>query len=651
MRFNKYKRDILKGGYIVYIYKLIIKNFRGIESLEWKPKKDVNIIIGENGCGKSTIGVALNYLLNPYLNWYNKTLSELEYYNRNMSESILIEVWFKDVENFIVDDGELFLEHIDEDDKISEKGENLVLITRFKGNTDGSISHAIVANGKEHPFRQKHKGIVKYKYIGADRDPLKELSFYKSSILSKVIDSDKLSTVITDIINDFNINSSNKLMDDPYFKSSIKKLEDNFADFNLVDNKEESIKIEVTELNETKTLQSFSLASRNNERLNHIPLKYQSRGIKNLMLLISLQEVISEDGILFLEEPEQNLEPFMQRKIIRKLSSSNNSQMFFTTHSIDIVEVYDFENIFLMKSGKIEMLPRLNVVDNKFERHIEKFYKKELISGLFSKGVLLVEGESEISGLPIFSQHNSKGLEYSGVDVLNGGGKDNLFKYASFYSKCKIPVISLIDNDFDINELLDKYKKHNVKSLILKQPKDYETALITLESFQENWIDLFEYLYPFKRYKDNYLKPFMDTSSKSEILKGKIELIESQQKEIKVIDDIINLLEGTDLFEYQREFLHLNLADIINSKYIATYLTDIGKEEKHSRIIPSAFSNIFKIIGVYMDNGFVCDKSERCIVNRVKAEKWECDEICYECANLEEGYSNVLQIKDDSNEA
>lgn len=635
----------------MYIYKLIIKNFRGIESLEWKPKKDINIIIGENGCGKSTIGVALNYLLNPYLNWYNKTLSELEYYNRDMNKPILIEAWFKDVEMFIVDDGELFLEHIDEEDNISERGESLVLITRFKGNTDGSISHAILANGKEHPFRQKHKGRINYKYIGADRDPLKELSFYKSSILSKVIDSEELSNVITDIINDFNTNSSNKLMDDPYFKASIKKLEDNFADFNLIDDKEQAIKIEVTELNERKTLQSFSLASRNNETLNHIPLKYQSRGIKNLMLLISLQDTISEDGVLFLEEPEQNLEPFMQRKIIKKLSSSNNSQMFFTTHSIDIVEVYDFENIFLMKSGKIEMLPRLNVVDDKFEKHTERFHKKELISGLFSKGVLLVEGDSEISGIPIFSQHYNKGLEYSGVEVFKGGGKDNLFKYASFYSKCEMPVISLIDNDSDINELLDKYKKHNVESLILKQPKDYETALITLESFQENWVDLFEYIYPFKRYKDNYLKPFMSNDSNSDILKEKGDSIKSKQKEIKVIEDIIKLLEDTEILEYQREFLHLNLADIINSKYIATFLTDFGKHQKHSRIIPKAFSNIFKIIGVYMDNGFVCDKFERCIVNKVKDENWGCEDICLECADIEEDYSNVLQIKDDFNEA
>lgn len=634
----------------MYIYKIIIKNFRGIKYLEWKPKKDINIIIGENGCGKSTIGIALDYLLNPYLSWYNRTLSEMDYYDRDMSMPILIEAWFKDVESFTVDDGELFLEHIDDDDKINEDGKNLVLITRFRGNTDGSISHVIFANGKEHPFRPIHKGILNYKYIEADRDPLKELSFLRNSTLSKIIDSDKISDVIQNIIDNFNNLSSRILMEDPYFKTSIKQLEKNFADFNLIDKSDGSIKIEVTELTEKKTLQAFSLVTKNKNTSNYIPLKYQSRGIKNLMLLISLQEVLQENGILFLEEPEQNLEPFLQRKVMKKLSSYNNGQMFFTTHSIEVAKVYEFENIFLMKNGKITELPALKEIDEKFERDIERYYKRELLSGLFSKGVLIVEGDSEISGIPIFSQCCNKGLEDSGVEVIKGGGKDNVFKYATFYYRCGIPVISLVDNDSDINSLLDKYRKHNIESLVLKQPVDYETALITLESFQENWKELFEEIYPFKKYKDNYLKPFNNKNSNSEKLKEKYKLIRDNLKAIKSIEDIIKILKKDEVFEYQREFLHLNLADIVSAKFVGIYLTSIA-EEKYKSVIPVAFSNIFKIIGVFMDNETVCENSQKCVVNKIMNNKWKYTDICNQCADIMEGYDNVLQIKDDLYEA
>ncbi len=304
-----------------------------------------------------------------------------------------------------------------------------------------------------------------------------------------------------------------------------------------------------------------------------------------------------------------------------------------------------------MKSGKIQELPNLKEIDEKFETRIEKFAKRELISGLFAKGILLVEGDSELSGIPLFSQEHEKGLEHSGVEVIKGDGKDNVFKYASFYNKCGIPVISLIDNDSDISYLLDKYKKNNINSLVLKQPKDYETAIINMQRFQNVWEDLFEEIQPFKKYKDNYLKPFKSENSKSEKLKQKCELIESKCNDIKTIEDIIPLLDEDEIYEYQREFLHLNLSGIRNAKYVATYLITIGKDEEFENTIPTAFSNIFKTIGIYINNGSVCDKSKRCVVNKIIEDNFEHEEICYECAGIKEDYMNVLQIKDDSNEA
>ncbi|SFD05406.1 ATP-dependent nuclease [Clostridium uliginosum] len=630
----------------MYIYKIIIKNFRTIKLLEWKPNRDINIIIGANGSGKSTLATALDYLLNPYLQWYNKTLSEIDYYDRDTRNDILIEVWFKDVEDFIIEDGELLLEHIDKNDKISEIGEELVLITRFKGNSDRKASHTIVSNGKEQPFRQAHKGILNYKYIEAERDPLKELSFVSNSVLSKIIENDKLSDLVKSIIDDFNSASSNSLMSDTYFKESLSNLGNNFAKFDLIANDEVAIGVEATELTERKTLQSFSLVCKNKNTSNYIPLKYQSRGIKNLMLLIALQELMSSHGILFLEEPEQNLEPFMQRKIIKKVSKSNKGQLFFTTHSIEVAKVYDFDNIFLMKDGTMQNLPKPEEVDNAFETRIEKFAKRELISGLFSRGILLVEGDSELSGLPLFSQEYINGLEDSGVEIIKGDGKDNVFKYALFYDKCSVPCLSLVDNDSDINWLLNKYSQNNIKSIILCQPKDYETSIVGMSVFQECWMELFEEIYPFKKYKDNYIKPFVSKDSKSEVLKQKYQ--EEEYKKIKTFEELVELLNGDEIKEFQREFLHLNLAGIVNSKYVASYLIDKAEEKMLEDFLPSAFSNIFNLVGVYMGNNSVCENSARCIVNKISNNSFECTDICENCGSIKTGYKNVLQVKGDS---
>lgn len=628
----------------MYIYKIVIENFRTIKKLEWKPNKNVNVLIGPNGCGKSTLATALDYLLNPYIQWYNRTLSEIEYYNRDTANSILIEVWFKDLEEFIEDDGDLYFQHIDENDNFSENGQEVVLVTKFKAGSDKKAMHSIFSNGKEHPLRQLHKGLINFKYIEADRDPIKELSFVRNSVLSRFMHHDNLNGLIQNVIEEFNTTTTTSLMQDPVFKEVLDNLGNNFADFNLISDEEVAISLEATELNERKTLQAFSLVFKNKNTTNYIPIKYQSRGTKNLMLLIALGEMLKEAGILFLEEPEQNLEPFMQRKIIQNITDTIKGQIFLTTHSIEVARMHEFEDVFLMRDGKISNLPSAQSIDNVFEKRIERFAKRELISGLFSKGVLLVEGDSELLGLPIFSNEYSKGLEYNGVDLIRGEGKDGVYKYAKFFNECNIPCICLIDNDEDIERLLNKFAENNIQCLIITLPKDYETSIISMEIFQDCWQELFEEIYKFKDYKDNYLKPFLSKSSKSDVLKDKYNNADTIKKS-KSLEQLTGALDDNEIKEFQREFLHINLAGIPNSKYVASYLIGEARDKETTDFLPIAFKNMFNLIGVYVDSNHVCIESERCIVHKAINPSFVCDDICEKCASIRNGYTNVLKVQ------
>jgi predicted ATP-dependent endonuclease of OLD family len=628
----------------MYIYKIKIENFRSIKRLDWKPNKNVNILIGPNGCGKSTLATALDYVLNPYIQWYNRTLSDIEYFDRDTSNSILIEVWFKDLEEFIEDDGELYFEHIDENDNLSEDGQEIVLITRFKAGPDKKPSHSIYSNGKEHRLRQVHKGLINFKYLQADRDPLKELSFSRNSVLSKLMNQDDINSVIQDVIEKFNDNTTSSLMKDIDFKKAIDDLGNNFSDFNLISDDESAISIEATELNERKTLQAFSLVFKNKNNSKHIPIKYQSRGTKNLMLLIALGEMLKETGILYLEEPEQNLEPFMQRKIIQNITETIKGQIFLTTHSIEVAKMHEFEEIFLMRDGKISCLPSLESIDNVFKKRIERFAKRELISGLFSKGVLLVEGDSELLGLPIFSNEYEKGLEYNGVDLIWGEGKDGIYKYAKFFNECNIPCICLFDNDEDIERLLNKFVDNNIQCLIITLPKDYETSIMSMQVFQDCWKELFQEIYEFKKYKSNYMKPFESKLSNSDVLKEKYNK-DDKIKKSKSLKELIGALEENEIKEFQREFLHINLAGIPNSKYVASYLVGEAKDKETKEFLPIAFKNLFNLMGVFVDSNYVCEESKRCVVNKAINPSFECDDICNKCAIIRTGYTNVLKVQ------
>lgn len=623
-------------GHNMYIYKIKIENFRTIKHMEWKPRKDINIIIGPNGGGKTTLATALDYLLNPYLQWYNKALSEMDYYDRDINNSILIEVWFKDVDNFVEEDGELLFEHINDNDKISEDGQELVLITRFKAGSDRKGIHTIVSNGKEQPFKQAYKGLLNYKYIEAERDPLKELSFVSNSILSKIIRNDELNDVLQNIIEEFNNNSSSSLMSDPYFKKVLEELGSNFANFDLVANDEIAIGVEATELTERKTLQAFSLVCKNKNLNNYIPIKYQSRGIKNLMLLLAIQENIKELGILFLEEPEQNLEPTMQRKIMKSIMSQNNGQAFFVTHSPEVVKMFEFDKIFIMQNGMVKSLPS---VDNKFEKHLERFAKHQLLSGLFSKCVLLVEGDAEESGIPILSNEWDDTIDDCGIQVIKCVGKDNIPKYADFYGRVDILNISLLDNDKDIKNQLRKYNTQKIKSLVITVPKDYEDALIQLQIFQEHWKELFLSRYSFD--KEFYLKPFTDErNSKSKPLKD-IYVTKKEIQEINSLDELENCLGNEMLLEYQHEFLHMFMAGIVEARYVLYFLIEKG-DKGTKNYIPKSYMSLFKLIRKWTNNNLKCDEEKPCIIHcNPEADVHS----CCKCANRRNDYSNTFQIR------
>ena len=75
----------------MYIYKIIIKNFRNIESLEWNPNKKINVLFGHNGCGKSNVAQALNLLFSTSKKGDYFELSD--YYQKNEENKIVIQAW------------------------------------------------------------------------------------------------------------------------------------------------------------------------------------------------------------------------------------------------------------------------------------------------------------------------------------------------------------------------------------------------------------------------------------------------------------------------------------------------------------------------------------------------------------------------------
>ncbi|MGO5092631.1 ATP-dependent nuclease [Clostridium sp. LCP25S3_F10] len=616
----------------MYIYKIEINNFRNIKNLSWKPNKGINVLVGGNGVGKSNIAVALDYLLNPYIQWYKREVPEFEFYDRNLDNKIEIEVWFKGVEKFIEDDWETYLEHIDKNDNTTiDEDTELVLKVKLYIDRDKIAHHVILSNSKEYPLKTAQKGVINYMYISTNREPLKDLSLNSNSLLSSMLDKDIIDGKVKELIDNFNSKSRELFtQEDESLFSSLGK---NAKEFGIVD-EAAAISLEPTELSDRRTLQSFSLVCKNKEITNFIPLKYQSDGIKNLMLLLALDEKIKDSGILFIEEIEQNLEPAIQRKLIKRFLNNSKKQMFITTHSTEILKMFKLEQILYMNKNSIKVLPEIDEGIDKFYRRSAKY---QVLSSLFSKAVLLIEGDAEFGGVPIISKGYEDFLEDRYITIIRCQGRGNIIRFAKFFNALDIKNIAVYDNDVDIDEFLNEYKQQTLNTLLLVAPKDYEQCIVDFELFLKNWKCILGSRIEFdiNKYINNL---FLEKKSSVE-LKSIYSSKQADIKKIKSIEKIEIVLDEFELKQYLHDFLHKHMASISNSEYLAEYLYILGKENDVSSV-PEDYKKIFKLIDCYIGNN---NCSKECLISAEGG--------CKECAEIRQGYNQCYQIKANLNEA
>ncbi|WP_185966814.1 AAA family ATPase [Clostridium sp. HBUAS56017] len=614
----------------MYIYKIDIKNFRNIKNLSWKPNKGINVLVGGNGVGKSNIAIALDYLLNPYIQWYKRDVSEFDFYDRDLENKIEVEVWFKAVENFIEDDWETYLEHVDSEDNITtEEDAELILRVKFYVNKDRVAHHVILTNNKEYPFKTTQKGFINYIYISTNREPLKDLSLNTNSLLSSILNKEMLDDKMKELLDSFNVKSKELFSMEE--ESLFPILSKGAKEFGIVD-EETAMSLEAIGLSDKKAVQSFSLMCKNKNITQSIPLNYQSDGIKNLMLLLALYEKINDSGILFLEEIEQNLEPATQRKVVKKFISNNNKQTFITTHSTEILKMFKLDQILYMNENIIKVLPK---IDSGIDKYFRSAAEYQVLSSLFSKAVLLVEGDAELGGVPIISKAYDDFLEDRYITLIRCQGKDNIIRFAKFFNELGIKNIAIYDNDSDIDNSLQKYTEVKLNTLALIVPKDYEGCIVDLKLFFDNWKGILNNRIEFEVNK--YINNLFIESRASQELKEIYSLKKSEVNNIRNIGQIEEVLNEEELKQYLQDFLHKHMASISNAEYLMENLYIISKESGQSAV-PIEYENIFKIIDCYIKY----DTYEKeCLLSEENG--------CRLCADIREGYEQCYEIKGNIN--
>lgn len=606
------------------IYRIIINNFRSIKYLDFKPEK-INLFIGGNNSGKTNVLQALDFVLNPYKNWHEGIVTEYDFYNRNTEEKgivsdgaecsgINIEVWFSDFINGEEhqNDWDVCLEHINSKDEIiaydEENHEQAETILRVTAECQADLKPSFYFTKpdiEKRPFTRRDKERVGFRFIPAYRNPLYELSFYHNSFLSKLLEREELKEKIEKVIEEIG-KSQKVLFEDEKFKKNFESFQKSIQNLKLISSEADAMGLEPLGVSDRRTLQNFGLVFRPTTAEKPVPLKNQGLGAQNAMLILAIlhtiEEAKHENLIIAFEEPEQNLEPYYQRLLIKKLlkPATKNFQIVVTSYSPEVIKSFNLANIFLVQNQKDKhSLLKICQEENtklewsKFLNQIERRNKEEVIGGILARSVLLVEGEAEKGGLPVFSQLSSKGLDDVGVELIWCEGIGGIPKYTEYFKKLNIPAIALCDKDENICSM----KRRNEiaqKADVTIIWADYEEALLTSSelSSTSKFVEICCSQYDFGENRNVFLKNTFDVEKTPLELKEFYEKEEKRLKDCSDLKELLTILEENNLLRcYQKFFLHNSLASIRQSRLVAKKIC-----QENEKNIPPAISKLIALV-------------------------------------------------------
>ena len=445
------------------IRKLKIKNFKCFS--DWFTvdfENGINILVGNNGTGKSTILEAINLVLTGTYHGKNIRNELTQYlFNKNIVENYIREV----NEGVNVEPPKIIIEAYFDTEMPSFLGDGNSEKTKDTPGICLSISF-------DEKYSNEYKMLCKNKITSLPIEyyEVSWMSFARENITARsipiksaMIDTTSytptsgsdiyISRIVKNLLDDneiINISQAHRLMKEQFSR------DENIANINRklteTSNNELTISVDFG----TKTSWESSLVT----QLNEIPYNNIGKGtqcIVKTQLALS-DHKIENKQIVLLEEPECHLSYSNLNILLDKVNESvKEKQIIVTTHSSFVSNKLGLENLILLNRGKTLRLGDLSNETNLFFKRIAGYDTLRL---LLSNKAILVEGDSDelIVQRAYMDSHNGKLPINDGIDIISVG--ISFLRFLEIAKLLELRVSVITDNDGNIDALNRKYSDY-----------------------------------------------------------------------------------------------------------------------------------------------------------------------------------------------
>lgn len=463
----------------------------------------INVLIGENDSGKTTVIDAIKYALRTQSGEFIQ-IEEKDFYFDNTTQSrateLKVECTFADLSE---QEKGLFLEWLSLEENNDEK-QMILNVWLYAKRQDNEIYPRFYAgvgdNGST--MEAEARNMLRAVYLKPLRDALTDMTHGYKSRLAQILGAHNIfKTTNNDAGQPQKHELENKYSE---LKAGIEKYFQEEQNGGIITNKINNL-LQNFLFDESRKAQIQLTGGELTEILRQLDLVLETNksGLGTLNLLCIAAEMLMFEQqkrglkLALVEELEAHLHPQYQLRVIdniRQQAAGTNAQFILSTHSITLASKLNLEDMIIFKDNDVfpmgKQFTELSASDYSF---LERFLDATKANLFFARGLIIVEGDAENLLIPAIAQAIGRPLNNYGVSIVNVG--NTAYKrYVKIFQRTdnknfNIPISIVSDLDIPSIEYFDEkehLKKKRVKEIISiadsSATDDVETLLEKLQN-------------------------------------------------------------------------------------------------------------------------------------------------------------------------